>query len=132
MKKKRKKAPPPPKSKATIFWPVLAFLGLVLLVVYQSIGDVNICKEGIEVPAEVINISSTWSEDHEYGRSLKIFNVELKYAVAGQTVSVLKTFNDGEVGKLFGTDVVIGDTVTVLVDEDKPRRFRLVLECGRG
>jgi hypothetical protein len=128
--KKKKKAPPPPKSRATILWPVLVFLGLALLVVYQSIGEGNLCDEGVETSATVVNISSTLSEDHHYGRSLKIFNVELSYSVKGQSTSVIKTFNDGEVDKLFGTDVSVGDTIPLLVDEDKPKRFKLILECS--
>ena len=104
--KKKKKVVPAPTSKATILWPVLIFLGLLLLVVYQTMGDVNVCEEGTETSATVTNITTSWSEDHHYGRSLKIFNVELSYSVKGKSVSVIKTFNDGEVDKLFGADEI--------------------------
>lgn len=129
--KKKKKRPPPPKSRATICWPVLAFLSLALLVFYQYMGEISLCDEGIEVSAEVVNIGSAWSEDHEYGRSIKILNVELAYAVAGKSVSAITSYNDGEAGKIFSAGVSVGDTVSLLVDEEKPERFKLASGCGR-
>lgn len=126
----KKKAPPLSKSKATILWPILISLGLVLLALYQSMGEVNVCDEGVEISATVTNLSATRSEDHHYGRNLKIFNVELSYSVKGKSVSVIKTFNDGEVGKLLDADVSVGDTIPLLVDEDRPKRFKLILECS--
>lgn len=131
MKKKKKKAPEPPKSKATIIWPVLAFLGLGVLALYQYSGEINLCSDGAKTQATVKNITTTQSEDHHYGRNLKIFNVELGYTLAGKTVSVIKTFNDGEVGKLFLAGKAVGDNVSILIDEDNPKRFKLASECRK-
>ncbi|TXF88724.1 hypothetical protein FUA23_13750 [Neolewinella aurantiaca] len=128
-KKKRKKTPPP-EEKAGIPWLWFVFLGLLALAFYQFLSDPDVCEDGIEVQAKVLGVTSTVSEDSHYGRSIKIYNVELGYTVAGKSTSVIKIFNDGEVYKYFADGVVAGDTVMVLVDEDAPKRYKLVEECG--
>lgn len=128
-KKKRKKVPPPEK-KAGIPWIWYVFLVLLALAFYQYINASDLCEEGAEVEAKVLAVTSTFSEGGEYGRNLKIYNVELGYAVTGKPVSVIKTFNDGEVYKYFPAGVKEGDTVRVLVDEGEPKRYKLREECG--
>lgn len=107
----------------------MAFTGLAILAGVQSLWQTNLCADGSEIPAEVRAITSNVSEDHEYGRSISIYNVELRYVVTGAPVSVIKTFNDAQAGELFAHGAVVGDTVVVLVVEEEPRRFKLRSEC---
>jgi len=108
MSKKKRKPPPPPEKKASFPWLWFVFLGLLVSAFYQYVSATNLCTDGIEIEAKVLGITSTFSEDGEYGRSLKIYNVELGYTVAGKSVSVIKTFNNGEIYKYFAKGVKEG------------------------
>jgi len=108
---------------------LLAFVGLAILAGVQYIWQTDLCVDGSEISAEVRAITSNVSEDHEYGRSIKIYNVELGYTVAGKSVTVIKTFNDAQAGELFSQGAVVGDSVMVLVTKEEPRRFKLRSEC---
>lgn len=130
MNRKKKKVPAEAQpKKSSLRWMLLAFVGLAILAGVQYIWQTDLCVDGSEISAEVRAITSNVSEDHEYGRSIKIYNLELRYTVAGKPVMVIKTFNDAQAGELLAQDLVIGDTVVVLVDENKPRRFKLRPEC---
>jgi hypothetical protein len=129
-RKKKRKPPPPTEKKPGIPWLWFVFLGLAALALYQFVSATDLCEDGLAVEAKVLGITSGHAEDGHYGRSLKIYNVELGYTVAGKSVSVIKTFNDGEIYKYFTEGVKQGDRVKVLVDEGEPKRYRLVGECG--
>jgi len=116
-------------KRSPLLWLLLAFAGLALLAWVQYLWQTDLCAEGVETPAAVTAITSNYSEDHEYGRSIKIYNVELRYTVVGKSVTAIKTFNDAQAGEFFAQGAAVGDTVTLLVDEDKPRRFKLRSEC---
>ena len=128
-KRKSPRQASPPARKPTVLWPLIIFFALAAFALYQSLGEANLCREGLEISAKVTAITSTFSEEHHYGRSIKIFNIELRYVVAGEAVTVIKTINDGEAGSLFANGAKVGDAVPVLVDEERPRRFELAAVC---
>lgn len=125
---KRKSAESAPE-RSPLRWLLLAFAGLAILALVQQLWKVDLCEEGIEVPAKVKNITTNLTEDHDYGRSIQLYNIELGYTVENVPVSVIKTFNDAQAGRLFVEGAVIGDTVLVLVDGAEPKRYKLRSEC---